>query len=189
LFKPLPWAPPSEAHRRLGELQTIRSGIIAGLTEWKNRKNSGIVDAEAQALADATILHFTSQIGAVDKAIALAIENDSDLRSKRDLLLSISGVGDDFGWRRVGRIAWSGCTALERRGGRLCGIEPAAASVGNVYRSSDTYLQDWQRRSSRCTIHAGPIRHAVQSRNRGASNSVEVPRSPQTQADCRGRDA
>jgi hypothetical protein len=60
----------------LGELQTIRSGIIAGLTEWKNRKNSGIVDAEAQALADATILHFTSQIGAVDKAIALAIEND-----------------------------------------------------------------------------------------------------------------
>ena len=94
LFKPLPWAPPSEAHRRLSELQTIRSGIIAGLTEWKNRKNSGIVDAEAQALADATILHFTSQIGAVDKAIALAIENDSDLRSKRDLLLSISGVGD-----------------------------------------------------------------------------------------------
>ena len=60
----------------MGELQTIWSGIIAGLTEWKNCKNSGIVDAEAQALADATILHFTSQIGAVDKAIALAIEND-----------------------------------------------------------------------------------------------------------------
>src|SRR5436190_17324397 len=40
LFKPSPWAPPSQAHRRLGELQTIRSGIIAGLTEWKNRKNS-----------------------------------------------------------------------------------------------------------------------------------------------------
>src|SRR5436190_9678674 len=30
--------------RPTGELQTIRSGIIAGLTEWKNRKNSGIVD-------------------------------------------------------------------------------------------------------------------------------------------------
>src|SRR5437016_14172796 len=87
------WAPPSEAHRRLGELQTIRSGIIAGLTEWKNRKNSGIVDAEAQALADATISHFTSQLGAVDKAIALTIDNDCDLQSKRDLLLSISGGG------------------------------------------------------------------------------------------------
>ena len=72
----------------------IRSGIIAGLTEWKNRKNSGIVDAEAQALADATISHFTSQLGAVDKAIALTIDNDCDLQSKRDLLLSISGVGE-----------------------------------------------------------------------------------------------
>ena len=94
LFKPSPWAPPSKAHRRLGELQTIRSGIIAGLTEWKNRRNSGIVDAEAQALADATISHFTSQLGAVDKAIALTIDNDCDLQSKRDLLLSISGVGE-----------------------------------------------------------------------------------------------
>ena len=78
----------------VGWVMTIRSGIIAGLTEWKNRKNSGIVDAEAQALADATISHFTSQLGAVDKAIALTIDNDCDLQSKRDLLLSISGVGE-----------------------------------------------------------------------------------------------
>ena len=32
--------------------------------------------------------------GAVDKAIALTIDNDCDLQSKRDLLLSISGVGE-----------------------------------------------------------------------------------------------
>ena len=94
LFKPKPWAPPSEAHRRLGELQTIRSGIVAGLTEWKNRKSSGMVDAVAQALADATISHFTSQLEAVDEAIAQTIDNDSGLRWKRDLLLSISGVGE-----------------------------------------------------------------------------------------------
>jgi transposase len=94
LFKPQPWAPASEAHRRLGELQTIRAGIIAGLTEWKNRKNSGMVDAVAQSLADATISHFTSQLGAVDKAITQTIDNDPVLRRKRDLLLSISGVGE-----------------------------------------------------------------------------------------------
>jgi transposase len=93
LFKPKPWVPPSEAYRRLGELQTIRSGLVAGLTEWKNRKNSGIVDAVAQGLADATISHFTAQLEAVDNAIALTIDNDAELRSKRDLLLSISGVG------------------------------------------------------------------------------------------------
>jgi transposase len=94
LFKPKPWAPPSEAHRRLGELQTIRAGIVAGLTQWKNRKSSGMVDTVAQSLVDATISHFTSQLGAVDEAIAQTIDNDSDLRRKRDLLLSISGVGE-----------------------------------------------------------------------------------------------
>jgi transposase len=94
LFKPQPWVPPSEAYRRLGELQTIRAGIIAGLTEWKNRKNSGIIDSVAQSLADVTISHFTSQLGAVDEAIAQTIDNDSGLRRKRDLLLSISGVGE-----------------------------------------------------------------------------------------------
>src|SRR6202030_93797 len=67
LFKPQPWAPPSEAHRRVGELQTIRAGIIAGVTEWKNRRNSGIVDAVGQSLADVTISHFPSQLGAVDE--------------------------------------------------------------------------------------------------------------------------
>ena len=94
LFRPKPWTPPSEAHRRLGELQTIRAGIVAGLTQWKNRKNSGMVDTVAQSLVEATILHFTSQLGAVDEAIAQTIDNDSGLRRKRDLLLSISGVGE-----------------------------------------------------------------------------------------------
>jgi transposase len=93
LFKPQPWAPASEAHRRLGELQTIRAGIIAGLTEWKNRKNSGMIDAVAQSLADVTISHFTGQLGAVDEAITQTIDNDPVLRRKRDLLLTISGVG------------------------------------------------------------------------------------------------
>jgi transposase len=94
LFKPQPWAPASEAHRRLGELQTIRAGIIAGLTEWKNRKNSGMIDAVAQSLADVTISHFTRQLGAVDEAITQTIDHDPVLRRKRDLLLSISGVGE-----------------------------------------------------------------------------------------------
>jgi hypothetical protein len=80
LFKSQPWAPPWEAHCRLGELQTIRAGMIAGLTEWKSRKNSGMLDAVARSLADATISHFTSQLGAVDEVIAQTIDNDTGLR-------------------------------------------------------------------------------------------------------------
>ena len=77
-----------------GSCRRFRAGIIAGLTEWKNCKNSGMIDAVAQSLADVTISHFTSQLGAVDEAITLTIDNDPVLRRKRDLLLSISGVGE-----------------------------------------------------------------------------------------------
>ena len=94
IFKPQPWTPPSPAMRRLGELQTIRAGIVSSLTEWKNRCGSGLADDTALALVKATITHFAAQLAEVDKAIAQTIDNDRDLSAKRDLLLSISGVGE-----------------------------------------------------------------------------------------------
>ena len=92
LFKPGPWTPPSPAMRRLSELQTIRAGAVAGLTEWKNRRGSGMADGMALSLAETTIQHFTSQLEAVDEAIAETIDTDPDLCAKRDLLVSINGV-------------------------------------------------------------------------------------------------
>ena len=94
LFKPRPWTPPSPAMRRLCELQTIRAGTVAGLTEWKNRRRSGIMDDLALSLAKTTIQHFASQLEAVDQAIAETIDNDVELSAKRDLLVSVNGVGE-----------------------------------------------------------------------------------------------
>lgn len=94
IFKPAPWSPPSPALRRLSELQTIRAGLVGNLTEWRNRKGSGLADPIAQALAEATIHHLAAQLAAVDNAIAETIDQDADLCRKRDLLLSISGVGE-----------------------------------------------------------------------------------------------
>jgi transposase len=94
MFAPPAWRPPSAALRRLCELQTMRAGFVASLVEWRNRAGSGVGDATAAALAQATIAHFAVQVEAVDQAIADAIEGDDDLRGKRDLLVSIKGVGD-----------------------------------------------------------------------------------------------
>ena len=94
LFKPRPWTPPSPAMRRLCELQTLRAGTVAGLTEWKNRRGSGIMDDMALSLAETTIRHFASQLEAIDQAIAETIDNDVELSAKRDLLVSINGVGE-----------------------------------------------------------------------------------------------
>ena len=153
LFKPSPWTPPSEAHRRLGELQTIRAGIIAGLTEWKNRKNSGIIDEEAQALADATVSHFTSQLGAVDKAIALTIDNDPDLRSKRNLLLSIRGVGEtlagvvlaelpgpDVIRSSAGVVAYAGLNPRQHQSGTSVERATRISKIGNAVLRAALYM-------------------------------------------------
>jgi transposase len=94
LFSPPPWQPPSPALRRLCDLQTMRSGFVANKVEWQNRAASGITDAAAAAMAAATIAHFVAQITAVDRAIAETIDGDDDLRGRRDLLVSIDGVGE-----------------------------------------------------------------------------------------------
>src|SRR5271166_4217425 len=91
---PPAWTPPSPALRRLCELQTMRAGFVASMVEWKNRAGSCTGDATASGLAQATIAHFEAQIAAVNRAIAETIDGDDDLRGKRDLLLSIDGVGE-----------------------------------------------------------------------------------------------
>jgi transposase len=94
LFNPAPWTPPSPAMRRLCELHTVRAGIIGSRTEWKNRLGSGLGDSTATGLAAMTIEHFTHQLETIDRAIGETIGQDAALRGRRDLLLSVNGVGE-----------------------------------------------------------------------------------------------
>src|SRR6516164_5573858 len=79
-------------------LITQRVRRVHACLESTGRYSLGIagalIDAVAQSLADVTISHFTSQLSAVDEAITQTIDHYSVLRRKRDLLLSISGVGE-----------------------------------------------------------------------------------------------
>ena len=49
---------------------------------------SGLEDSIATSLAAATIEHFTAQIEAVDTAIRATIDQDDELRGRRNLLLN-----------------------------------------------------------------------------------------------------
>ena len=53
----------------------------------------------ATKLAAATIEHFTRQLEAVDRATAETIDQDPELRDRRDLLLSVIGVGETLAAR------------------------------------------------------------------------------------------
>jgi transposase len=153
LFKPGPWTPPSTAMRRLCELQTIRAGIVNNRAEWRNRIGSGLADAIATRLAAATIEHFTTQLEAIDKAIAETIDQDAELRGRRDLLLSVVGVGETLAasllaempepgvLRRSGEmVAYAGLNPSHHRSGTSIDRPTRISKIGNATLRSSLYM-------------------------------------------------
>jgi transposase len=153
LFKPEPWAPPSPAMRRLRELQTMRAGIIRSRVEWKNRIGSGLSDSTATKLAAATITHFTHQLEAIDRAIGETIDQDAELRGRRDLLLSVIGVGETLAallmaqmpepgiLRRSGEmVAYAGLNPSHHRSGSSIDRPTRISKIGNATLRSSLYM-------------------------------------------------
>ena len=153
LFKPGQWAPPSVAMRRLCELQTIRAGIVSNRAEWKNRSGSGLTDGTAITLATATIEHFTAQLEAIDRAIKETIDQDVELRGRRDLLLSVVGVGETLAallltempepgvLRRSGEVvAYAGLNPSHHRSGSSIDRPTRISKVGNATLRSSLYM-------------------------------------------------
>ena len=123
LFNPQPWKPPSPAMRRLCELQTVRAGILRNRAEWQNCIASGLGDSTAIRLAAMTIDHFTTQLEAIDHAIGETIDQDTELRSRRDLLLSITGVGETLAGLLLAKMPEPGSSAAQWPDRRLCGAQ------------------------------------------------------------------
>lgn len=153
LFKPGPWTPPSPAMRQLCELQTVRAGIVASRTEWRNRIASGLGDSTATKLAVATIDHFTAQLEAIDKAIGETIDGNAELRGRRDLLLSVPGVGETLAavllsempepgvLRRSGEVvAYAGLNPSHHRSGTSIDRPTRISKVGNATLRSSLYM-------------------------------------------------
>ena len=155
LFKPRPWTPPSPAMRRLCELQTIRAGTVASLTEWKNRRRSGIMDDLALSLAKTTIQHFTSQLEAVDQAVA------GNNRQRRGAVRQTRLIGQrPAEWEKPA----AGIVLAELPGPDIlgssaavtayAGLRSAATPVRNLGQPARADLQNWQCRAPYRLVHA-----------------------------------
>jgi transposase len=131
----------------------VRAGIVNNRTEWKNRIGSGLGDSIATNLAAATIDHFTAQIEAVDKAIRETIDQDDEPRSRRNLLLSVVGVGETLAasllvempeprvLRRSGEmVAYAGFNPSHHRSGTSIDRPTRISKVGNATLRSPRYM-------------------------------------------------
>ena len=153
MFRPPAWQPPSPALLRLCELQTMRAGFVAGRVEWQNRAGSLGTDAAARTLGDATAAHFATQIAAVDRAIAELIDADDDLRGKRDLLVSINGVGQTLAalvlaelpgpeaiTRSAQAVAYAGLNPRQFQSGSSVNRPTRISKIGNAVLRTGLYM-------------------------------------------------
>ena len=91
------WQPPPPSVRILRALLARRDALAEDLQRERNRLEkcavTEIPEVVQKSLQDG-IAFLDRQLNALQKDIADYIDSDSDLRAKRDLLLTIPGVGD-----------------------------------------------------------------------------------------------
>ena len=139
----------------------MRAGLIGSRTEWMNRIGSGLGDDTARELAAATIAHFTAQLEAVDKAIAETIDQDAELRRRRELLLSVVGVGETLAGLLLAELPEPGVLRRSSEAVAYAGLNPATP-IRHVDRPADADIEDRQCCAAVGTLHAGVGGDAIQ---------------------------
>ncbi len=87
------WQAPSASVRRLRALVARRDALVELRTAETNRLEVTSV-ADVRQSIEETIAHLNQQIGQIEKQIHDDINNDPTLKTQKDLLTSIPGVGD-----------------------------------------------------------------------------------------------
>jgi transposase len=86
------WEPPSPATRRLQRLGRRRAALMEMRIQEHNRLEGPGIE-EVRRFLESSIAFLDRQLAEIDAEIAAVIDDDPDLRNKRDLLESIPGIG------------------------------------------------------------------------------------------------
>jgi transposase len=93
---PAPWQPPSTSARRLKALLTRRDAVADDLQRERNRQEANEFSSVPETVGDSiaeSISFLETELKRLEKLIAEHINNDPDLRNKKELLETIPGVG------------------------------------------------------------------------------------------------
>lgn len=95
--QPEPWQPPSKSARRLKALLARRDAIADDLQREQNRQDAidfGQSPDEVKQSIIKSITFLQAELKRLDSMIQEHIDDDPDLRNKKDLLETIPGVGE-----------------------------------------------------------------------------------------------
>lgn len=87
-----PWSPLPPALRRLKAL-VLRLDDLKGMRQMESNRRD-VADEAVHGSIDGVVEHLDEQIAQTERAIRQHIDNDPELRGKRDLLNSIPGISD-----------------------------------------------------------------------------------------------
>ena len=90
--QPAVWIPPTLAERQLRALVLRHQALTEMQTQEKNRAQ--VVREEVRESVDTHLAWLGDELARIERAIAEHLDRDPDLRSKRDLLDSIPGLGE-----------------------------------------------------------------------------------------------
>ncbi len=89
---PEPWTPPAPAVRRLQAIARRLDALVAMRTQELNRL--GVAHSLVEPSIKEHLLYLDSEIEKLKKQMRSEIDKDPDLKTKRDLLISIPGISD-----------------------------------------------------------------------------------------------
>ena len=143
------WTPLPREIRELQALVRRLDALLGMRTDEQNRAAAGGLTVAVQQSIDAVLAHLEAQITAVRKQIRAHIDQHPDLRTQRDLLTSIPGIGD----------ATAALLLAELFNKAFASAREAAAFAGVVPKPHDSGTQ--QGRRVMCKVGPGRVRKSL----------------------------
>jgi len=134
--QPAPWQPPSLSVRQLRALLARRDAVADDLQREKNRAEKALATETpplVQASIEQSIAFLSNELNQLQQAIAQHIDDDPDLRGKKELLLTIPGVGQRVSDHLTALLAARDFHAAEQLAAYL-GLTPVEWQSGSSVR-------------------------------------------------------
>lgn len=177
--KPDLWTPPSAAIQELQALSRRIASLKADRTRELNRQQSGVTVIVVLEAIEAHIAFLDEQIALIEQRMHALIEQDPDLCQKRDLLVSIPGIGELTAANFIAEVpdvsrfesaqqlaAYAGLTPRQHRSGSSVHRPSYLAKTGNARFRTTFYMPALSAMRHNPLIKALVIRLTDRGKNR-----------------------
>ena len=150
---PAPWKPPSAALQELQALVRHLEALQSMRQQERNRLHAGIPSAAVRETVEAHITFLDKQIEELSQRIRDHIDQNPDLKQRKDLLTSIPGIADVTAARLLAEIpplerfsgapqlaAYAGLTPREHQSGATVSRRGHLTKTGNAHLRHALYM-------------------------------------------------